>query len=208
LEIEDLSSKNGTAHLGGFDDELRVRHLIVNVADRFRIGSVWLLALDEQTAALGEDLAALDAGSHDEIDRALRAAVRGDGITLYAESVDAVASTVGVLHTRSRRRDFPLTFLDKRAVVDADPYQLCAALGFGTVVLDLTNPYTLPGQFATNLLSGRFHVWPLVVARTWEDVWRAFAERDLSPTDYNSLAYGIDQSAARLGEELPPDTNN
>ena len=182
LEVTDLGSKNGIAHPASFLSQarqayVRCERLLVQVGDRFALGSVPLLALDAQTHQLIEPLAAYcGAGAHHDVDGALEAILRSHMIILHGSRSDVVLELARTLHAHSIRKGFPFTPINAVPESETAIEELCTQAGCGTIFLDLTRPIKLPLVFARNLFSDHFHLWTIVVARVTVDAIRCFGE--------------------------------
>jgi hypothetical protein len=180
-------------------------NLLVTTGQRFALGRVELLALDDRGVRLADELARITAGSPSHIDAVLVAAHYKDPITLYADDAAEVLDVARVLHKGSPLSDFPFTVLDRARALSEDPDALCARLGCGVVLLDVTTPYRLPARLAANLLSDEFHVWPLIAARTSGDVFGAFVSRfDAEPRPRNGPPRMSHLGNASLGYDRDP----
>jgi FHA domain len=196
LEVTDQGSKNGTGYHSswGASDYVRCESFCVNAGDRFSLGSVRMLALDEPTHQLVTPLAThFGPGAHDEVDRALEAVARGHMIVLSGSHAGAALDLARTLHAHSIRKKYPFTIVD--AVPRSAPAieELCTRAGCGTIFLDLTKPFSIPLQFARNLLSDHFHLWTIAVAPTPEEVFsrlgQAFSEPKRAGFDVCTLGF-------------------
>jgi FHA domain len=187
LEITDLRSKNGIAQRAPFLSQtrqayVRCERLFVHVGDRFALGSVPLLALDDQTHQLVQPLTAYSgAGTHGDVDGALESILRSHMILLHGSRSDDVLELARTLHDHSIRKDFPFTPINAVPAAGAAIEELCAQAGCGTIFLDLTRPFKIPPVFARHLFSDHFHLWTIVVARVAADVIRCFGEAWYEP---------------------------
>lgn len=178
LEITDLGSKNGISYPAPFLSQatqayVRCKHgepLLVHAGDRFALGSVELLALDEQTHRLVKPLTAYcGAGAHKDVDRALESILRSDMMILHGSRSDDVRELARTLHAHSIRQGFPFTAVSTVPESGAAIEELCTRAGCGTVFLDLTQPFQIPLGFARNLFMDHFHLWTIAVMRAETD---------------------------------------
>jgi hypothetical protein len=207
LVITNLSTTNrlGMSPDRGCREYESCNSIGVAAGHRFALGKAELLALDDRGARLAEELARIGAGPHSQIDTVLVAAIHEDPVTLHADHAAEVLDVARVLHEGSASSEFPFTVLDRDRALSQDPDVLCASLGFGAVLLDLTAPYRLPARLAANLLSDEFHVWPLLAARTSRDVFDAFVSRfDAEPRTRNGPPRISHLGQASLGYDRDP----
>jgi hypothetical protein len=187
LEVTDLGSKNGVAQPAPFLSRarqayVRSERLLVHVGDRFALGNVPLLALDEPTYQLVQPLTACcGAGAHNAVDGALESILRSHMIILHGSRSDDVLELARMLHDRSIRKDFPFTPINAVPDSSAEIEELCTQAGCGTILLDLTEPFMLPLAFARHLFLDRFHLWTIVVARVAADAVSCFGEAWYEP---------------------------
>jgi hypothetical protein len=180
LEVTDLGSKHGIAYPTPFLSHarqayVRCERLFVEVGDRFALGRVPLLALDEQTHQLVQPLTTYcGAGAHDDVDGALESILRSHMIILHGSRSVVVLELARTLHAHSVRNGFPFTPIHAVPESEAAIEEVCTRAGCGTVFLDLTAPCKVPLVFARNLFSERFHLWTIVVARSVVDALRCF----------------------------------
>jgi hypothetical protein len=199
LEITDLRSKHGLAYPAPFLSHarqayVRCERLLVEVGDRFALGRVPLLALDEQTHHLVEPLTAYcGAGAHGDVDAALESILRSHMIILHGTCSDGVLELARTLHAHSIRRGFPFTPINAVPESEAAIEELCMHAGCGTIFLDLTAPFKLPLVFARNLFADRFHLWTIVVTRVVADAIRCFGEAWYEPKrqGFSACAFGF-----------------
>jgi len=183
IEVTDQGSKNGIGYQScwGASDYVRCESFRVSAGDRFSLSSVRLQALDEPTHQLVKPLTThFGQGAHDEVDRALEAVARSHMIVLYGSRANAVLELARTLHAHSIRKNYPFTTVE--AVPQSVPAieELCTRAACGTIFLDLTKPFSIPLQFARNLLSSDFHLWTIAIAPTPDEIFtrlgRAFSE--------------------------------
>jgi len=187
LEVTDLGSKNGIAYPSPFLSHaqqayVRCERLLVHVGDRFALGNVPLLALDEQTHQLVQPITAYcGAGAHDDVDGALESILRSHMIILHGSRSDVVLELARTLHAHSIRKGFPFTPINAVPESEAAIEELCTQAGCGTIFLDLTRPFELPLVFARNLFLDHFHLWTIVVTPVAVDAIRCFGEAWYEP---------------------------
>jgi hypothetical protein len=182
LVVKDLGSKNGIAGARmwlspGSQDYARCESLLVNAGDRFALGSVGLLALDEQTHLLVQPLTAYcGSGAHAHVDHALESILRGYTIVLCDSPEHDAVELARVLHAHTIRKGYPFTNINAVPESESAIEALCTQAGCGTILLDLRTPFAIPPLFTRHLFSAHFHLWTIVLARTLEDVSTCLAE--------------------------------
>lgn len=176
LEVTDQGSRNGI----GFADRwsrcyVRCEVLGLNIGDRFKLGSVPLLALDDQTHKLAKPLTEhFGPGAHEEVDHALEAIANSHMLNFYGQRGDQVVELARTLHEHSMRKDYPFTQVNAVPETEAAITELCTQAGCGTIFLDLTKPFHVPPQFARNLVSDYFHLWPITVTSAPDEIYTRF----------------------------------
>jgi len=176
LEVTDHGSRNGIGYAQrGSRGYVRCKSLGVNVGDRFKLGSVCMLALDERTHQLAKPLAEyFGPGAHEEVDRALEAIANSHMLNFYGQRAEQVVELARTLHEHSMRKDYPFTRVDAVPKTEAGITELCTRAGCGTMFLDLTKPFRVPSQFAQNLVSDYFHLWPITVTSAHDEIYKRF----------------------------------
>jgi hypothetical protein len=103
-------------------------------------------------------------------------------IVLHGTRGDEALGLARTLHDHSIRKDYPFTKVDAVPEPEAAIAELCTQAGCGTIFLDLTRPFSIPLQFARNLLSSHFHLWTIAVAPTPDDIFKHFGGAFSEPT--------------------------
>jgi hypothetical protein len=193
LEVADRGSKNGVGrlHSWGSDEYVRCESTLVNVGDRFALGDVHLLALDELTHQLTLPLSAYcGLGGDDDVDRSLEAVARGHMIVLQGNSGDQLAPIAYAIHNHSTRRDYPFTYLKSLPTSDEAIDDLCTKAACGTIFLDLTIPFALPLRFSRHLFGCHFHLGAIVAtnACTDHEAMTCFGQAAIEP---KRLGFGL-----------------
>jgi len=166
LEVTDLKSRNGIGyahalHTGAY---IRCEKFIVNVGDRFAFGDIGLLALDARTRRLATQLTAcFGSNACDAVDRALTAVIRGDMLFIHGSADAPFLELAQTLHRYSTRQRYPLMKCDGASTSNEEIDQVCLRAAGGTMVLDMTRPFTVPARLAQHLLSSHFNLWPIVI---------------------------------------------
>ena len=166
LQVTDLNSRNGIgyAHALHTDKYIRCERFVANVGDRFAFGDVGLLALDTRTRRLATRLTAYFGSSAcNAVDRALTAVIRGEMLFIHGAGDAPLLEVARALHRYSTRRNHPLMKCDGASTSDEEIDQVCLQAADGTMVLDMTQPFTVPVRLAQHLLSSHFNVWPIVI---------------------------------------------
>lgn len=166
LEVADLNSRNGIgyAHALHTDKYVRCPRFVANVGDRFAFGDVGLLALDTRTRRLATRLTAyFGPSASNAVDRALTAVIRGEMLFIHGAGDAPLLEVARAMHRYSTRRNHPLMKCDGSSTSDEEIDQVCIQAAGGTMVLDLTQPFSVPARLAQHLLSSHFNVWPIVV---------------------------------------------
>jgi hypothetical protein len=177
VEVTDRGSTNGIGSCNHWwpGNYVRCDNVYVHAGDRFALGGVRLLALDEATHQLAMPLTAYcGSGSYDEVDRALAAITWNHMIVLCASRGDDVVELARTLHDGSIRNEYAFTRIDKLPRSDAAIEDLCTRAGCGTIFLDLTKRFSLPESFVRNVMGTHFHLWTIVAARTTDELFRRF----------------------------------
>jgi len=175
LTVTDLGSETGIGRpgswLGGdpFSYE-RCWSTSIYAGDRFALGDVAMLALDELTLQLVAPLAAYCGRDVARVDQALEWALQSRTLALLGAPGDLALDLARTLHAHSIRKDFPCTVLDAIPSSEAAMDELLTRGGCGTVVLDQRRPFPLPEPFAKRLFSTHFHLWTMVVAGSYGEL--------------------------------------
>jgi len=199
LEITDEGSKNGLGapmHRLNWTDYQRVDRVLVDHGDRFALGAVRLLALDEPTAQLAKPLTAYAGpGAHAEVDRVIAAASWGDLVILRGTHADEVDSVARTLHHHSNRKDQPFLRVDRLPKSEAQCEELRTRTGSGTVFLDLTRSRRVPRRLLDYLWDRYF--WTIAVAASEDELDACLGNAWLDrPLDFECCTLGFPRTGA------------
>ena len=179
LWVEDLGSHNGTAIAPRGWNFYRSTSALINVGDRVQFGAVETMALDERLRGVSKTLERwICPNAFDEVDAALDAVIDQRMLVLRWRKANEVLELAEAIHGGSSRRGFPFTRLEKPVGSPEAVDKLLTRAGCGVLFIDLYAHPKLPQRFLDALFSDKYHIWPIVVADSYESVVAAFgAER-------------------------------
>jgi hypothetical protein len=163
LVVTDLGSKNGISQRHHrCTSRVRCDSIRVRAGDRFSLGSVDLLALDDVTQSIIKLLERFfGPRGVDEVDHALDAILCGHVMVVHGES-EGLLCLARMLHAHSSRRGHSFTHITRAPESDEAIAQLCASAACGVVYLDVTRPFAISPRLASELLSRERSIWTIV----------------------------------------------
>lgn len=173
LWLVDKNSTNGT-----FIKDRREREGGISAGERFRVGNVTLLAMDDQMRLLRPVLRwVLGFDAHAYVDEMLEVITAGDPLLLVGPAGCEQRYLAEQIHGTSARRMFGFSAISP--VPERDRVGDLPAAARGTAYLDLAEHPRLPAWFVAHLFSDTYRARPIIAAPSVEAARLCLGEHNL-----------------------------
>lgn len=163
LWIVDMDSTNGT-----FIKDRRERDGDIAAGETFRVGTVTLLAMDDQMRSLRPTLRwVLGFDAHAYVDKMLEVITAGDPLLLVGPPACEQRYLAEQIHCTSARRTFGFAAISA-PLPERDQVGGLAAASHGSAYLDLAEFSRLPAWFVGHLFGDTYRIRPIVASPSVE----------------------------------------
>lgn len=163
LWILDMDSTNGT-----FIKDRRERDGDIAAGETFRVGTVTLLAMDDQMRSLRPTLRwVLGFDAHPYVDKMLEVITAGEPLLLVGPAACEQRYLAEQIHCTSARRTFGFAAISA-PLPERDQVGGLAAASHGTAYLDLAEFSRLPAWFVGHLFGDTYRIRPIVASPSVE----------------------------------------